>query len=59
MEYKLVADSCCELVPALTGPLNARTAPLTILLDDVSYVDDDSMDIPRFLAAMKLSLIHI
>lgn len=55
MEYKLVADSCCELVPALTGPLNARTAPLTILLDDVSYVDDDSMDIPRFLAAMKQS----
>ena len=37
MEYKLVADSCCELVPALTGPLNARTAPLTILLDEVCH----------------------
>ena len=43
--YRLVTDSCCELVPALK----------TRLHDGVSYTDDETLDRDRFLAAMKAS----
>lgn len=53
--YRLVTDSCCELVPALKTRLHAAQAPLTMLLDGVSYTDDETLDRDRFLAAMKAS----
>ena len=56
MDYKLIADSCCELTEELRqSDLQAETVPLTILLDDVNYVDDHTLDIPGFLASLKKS----
>ena len=53
--YRLVTDSCRELVPALKTRLHAEQAPLTMLLDGVSHTDDETLDRDRFLAAMKAS----
>ena len=51
----ILADSCCDLSPELLKKTKARVAPLTITIDDTHYVDDGTVDIPPYLAAMKAS----
>ena len=51
----ILADSCCDLSPELLKETQARVAPLTITIDDTHYVDDGTVDIPPYLAAMKAS----
>lgn len=51
-------DSCRQLlrlIPELLKKTQARVAPLTITIDDTHYVDDGTVDIPPYLAAMKAS----
>ena len=51
----ILADSCCDLSPELLKKTQARVAPLTITIDDTHYVDDGTVDISPYLAAMKAS----
>lgn len=51
----ILADSCCDLSPELLKKTQARVAQLTITIDDTHYVDDGTVDIPPYLAAMKAS----
>ena len=51
----ILADSCCDLSPELLKKTQDRVAPLTITIDDTHYVDDGTVDIPPYLAAMKAS----
>ena len=51
----ILADSCCDLSPELLKKTQAKIAPLTITIDDKHYVDDGTVDIPPYLAAMKAS----
>lgn len=51
----ILADSCCDLSPELLKKTQAKIAPLTITMDDTHYVDDGTVDIPPYLAAMKAS----
>ena len=51
----ILADSCCDLSPELLKKTQAKIAPLTITIDDTHYVDDGTVDIPTYLAAMKAS----
>lgn len=51
----ILADSCCDLSPELLKKTQARVAPLTITIDDTHYVDDGTVDILPYLAAMKAS----
>lgn len=51
----ILADSCCDLSPELLKKTQARVAPLTITIDDTHYVDDGTVDIPPYLAAMRAS----
>ena len=55
MPYQLVVDSCCELTPELKEELHAQSAPLTLTVDGVDYIDDETMDSPSFLEAMYSS----
>ena len=55
----ILADSCCDLSPELLKKTQARVAPLTITIDDTHYVDDGTVDIPPYLAAMKASKIPV
>jgi DegV family protein with EDD domain len=52
-EYTIVADSCCDLTPALKAELNAVRIPLTMRLGEKEFVDDDTLDPMAFLAEMK------
>ena len=51
----ILVDSCCDLSPELLKKTQAKIAPLTITIDDTHYVDDGTVDIPPYLAAMKAS----
>ena len=51
----ILADSCCDLSPELLKKTQAKIAPLNITIDDPHYVDDGTVDIPPYLAAMKAS----
>lgn len=54
MGYKLVVDSCCELIPEIRT-MDTESAPLFMLLDGVNYIDDESLDIRHFINAMRTS----
>ncbi len=50
---KILADSCCDLSPELCERTQACVAPLTITINGVDYVDDGTVEIAPYLAAMK------
>lgn len=53
MDYRIIADSCCDMTPELRERLGAVTVPLTMLLGEKGFVDDESLDLPAFMAEMK------
>ena len=55
MEIQIIADSCCDLTPTLRRVLRVRMASLTIRVDDGEFIDDENLDIPALMAAMKQS----
>ena len=55
MDIQIIVDSCCDLTPTLRRVLRVRTASLTIRVDDGEFIDDENLDIPALMAAMKQS----
>jgi len=52
MGYKLVVDSCCELVPSLDS-LNAISVPLKMTLGEQTFIDDKNLDVDDFIKKMN------
>ena len=55
MDYKLIADSCCEVTEEIQKETGVKLVPLTLRIDDKEYIDDESLDIIAYLKAMKES----
>lgn len=56
MEYRIVADSCCDMTPQLRERLGGViSVPLTIRLGEKEYVDDDNLDLPGFMRDMEIN----
>ncbi|HSH35191.1 DegV family protein [Schnuerera sp.] len=55
MEYKIVADSSCDLNKKLKDKLNIGLVPLKIDVEGQTFVDDESLDVNDLLVAMKNS----
>lgn len=55
MNYKIVADSSCDLNQQLKEKMDIGLVPLKIDVEDKSFVDDHSMDVKELLLAMKNS----
>lgn len=53
MKRYLVADSSADFNPDLAKRLDCRLAPFTITIEGLSYVDDETIDIPALIQAMK------
>ena len=53
MEYKIIADSCCDVTPQLAEQLGVTSVPLTMRLGQKEFKDDDTLDLPYFMAEMK------
>jgi len=50
---QIVADSCCDLTEQMKTDWNVKTVPLTMTLENKSFVDDVSLDLSRFMEEMK------
>jgi len=55
MDYKVVVDSCGELTSAMKATKQYQTAPLSILVDDHTIIDDERFDQASFLAKVAAS----
>ena len=55
MEYKIVADSSCDLTPGMEEELNISLVPFKIDLDDNSFIDNKELDLADFKKTMKAS----
>lgn len=55
MDYKLVADSSCDLNDELRERLDIGLAPLKIDVEEESFIDDGKLDVLPLIEAMKNS----
>lgn len=54
MPIQIIADSCCDVTPAMRKTLKVLMAPLKITIDgDKHYVDDENINIKSLLNSMK------
>ena len=53
MKYNIVADSSCDLTNELRKEWGVKSVPLTLTLAEESYIDDDNLDVPDFMARMQ------
>lgn len=54
MKYRLVADSACEFSPELEDNLDTKNVPLVMTLGDDVYVDDEKLNVDKFIKKMNL-----
>jgi len=52
-ERLIVADSCCDLTDEMKSKLDIELVPLTLQLDDVDYLDDENLDIDKYMENMR------
>lgn len=55
MDYKIVADSSCDLNDSIKEDLNIELVPFTIAVDEVSFRDDEELVMQDLVSAMKKS----
>lgn len=55
MKYKIVADSSTDINEEMKERMNIQLAPLTLEVDGVRYIDDESFDVPAYLEKVSKS----
>lgn len=55
MYYKIVVDSCCELPEDKKKDQKFQIIPLTLMVDDVQVIDDESFDQKDFIKRVAAS----
>jgi len=53
MDYKIIVDSCCDITAELAERLGIISVPVTLRLGDKEFIDDETIDLPGFMAEMK------
>lgn len=53
MNYRIIADSCCDITEELKKKLQMITVPLKLRLGEREFVDDDNLNLPEFMEEMK------
>lgn len=46
---RIIVDSCCDLTPAMKNDMNIVTVPLTMMLGDKEFCDDENLDLADFM----------
>lgn len=55
MEYKIVADSSCDLNDELESKMDVSLVPFRIDIDDSSFIDDEDIELKKLVSTMKAS----
>lgn len=52
MEYRIIGDSCLDLTPEMKKEGKVKIVSLTLQVDGVDFIDDDSFDQKKFIKAV-------
>lgn len=55
MDFRILVDSCCDLTKELRKRFNIVTAPLTINIENKTFIDDENLDKEDLLKTMQAS----
>ncbi|MDD3173693.1 MAG: DegV family protein [Herbinix sp.] len=55
MSYRIVGDSCTDLPKSLRENSHIKLVPLTLIVDDVSIIDDETFNQQSFINRVKAS----
>lgn len=55
MNFKIVADSSCDLTEVLKKELDVTLVPLKLQIGDYNFIDDESLDIQEYIKTMNES----
>ena len=55
MDYKIVADSSCDLNEEMEDKLNITLVPFNISIDDNEFIDDENLNLKKIVKEMKAS----
>lgn len=55
MSYRIIGDSCTDLTEELKKDPHIKLVPLTLILDDISIIDDETFAQQSFLNGVKAS----
>ena len=53
MKNRIIVDSCCDLTQEMKAEMGITSVPLTMILGDKEYCDDDSLDVADFVEQVK------
>ncbi len=55
MKYKIIGDSSCDISDAMRQEMSIELVPLTLEVDGVRYVDDDTLDVAYYMQKANAS----
>lgn len=55
MNYRIIGDSCTDLTPEMKAEGRIQIVPLTLTVEGVDYIDDETFDQKAFIAAVAAS----
>ncbi len=55
MNYRIIGDSCTELTEELKNDEHIKLVPLTLEIDGIEYIDDETFDQAAFIRAVNES----
>ena len=53
MSYRIIADSCCDMTQEMKTEMRVDSIPLTMMLGNKEFCDDEHLDIAEFMGEMK------
>lgn len=53
MKNRIIVDSCCDLTGEMKREMGVVSVPLTMMLGDKEFLDDDSLDKGEFIEKLK------
>lgn len=53
MRRNIIVDSCCDMSDAMIKEMRITAVPLTLMLGEREFVDDEALDLTEFMKVMK------
>lgn len=54
MKKRIIVDSCCDMTPEMKSEMGVISVPLTMMLGDTEYRDDETLKMEGFMERVKL-----
>lgn len=55
MKSQIIVDSCCDLTSEMINDMGVISVPLTMMIGDTEFLDDETLNMQKFMDTMKHS----